>query len=296
MGAVASLMHGGDLRIINLECAITPSEARWSGAPKAFYFGAPPEAFSIVESLGVDLVNLANNHALDMDVQGLLDTLEGLEQRGIAVAGAGRNLNDALKPAIVERGGLRFGMAGFCDHQEDFAAGEHLPGIAYLDLRDVDGTLEAFAKGLEQIGDVDIPILSLHWGPNMVDSPSPYFQKLAHAAIDLGYKILFGHSAHVFHGIEVYKGCPILYAAGDFVDDYAVDPYFRNDHQVLIELEFEGTDLIGISLYPLLIGDCRVELAKGEDFTWIERRARRLFQPFGLRIEAQGDEKLVADW
>jgi len=186
LGALAPLLRSADLAIANLECAICEPAERWHGADKAYYFRAPPVAGEALRDAGIGLVSLANNHILDYDVQGLLETVRILDAQGIAHAGAGADLAAALAPLRAE--GVRW------------------------------------------------PILSLHWGPNMVSEPSVRQRRLARAAIEVGWKIIYGHSAHVFQGVELYEGCPILYAAGDLVDDYAVDPAFRNDHQLLFEL------------------------------------------------------------
>lgn len=274
LGPVAKRMRDADLTIINLECAITASEQRWSGAAKAYYFGAPPQAAEALTGAGVDLVSLANNHVLDFDIAGLRETLHHLHRLGIAHAGAGEDIKEALSPAIMICRGIKFGMAAFCDHQADFAAGADRPGIAFIDFNDELAALALIQSALERLRNdgVDWPILSLHWGPNMVDRPSVRFRQFAHAAIDMGWKILFGHSAHVFHGIEIYRGVPIIYAAGDLVDDYRVDPEFRNDHQVLFEMELSHDRLRRISLHPVFIDDCQVRPAIGEQFEYIARR------------------------
>lgn len=62
---------------------------------------------------------------------------------------------------------------------------------------------------------MDWPILSLHWGSNRAERPPGNFVRLAHAAVDMGYGISFGHSARLFQGVEIYRGRPIIYAAGD---------------------------------------------------------------------------------
>jgi len=289
LGAIAPLLQGADLSIVNLECAITGSLAHWHGAPKAFYFGAPPAAAESLAQAGIDAVSLANNHALDMDVCGLADTIAALDAKGILHAGAGRNLDEARRGFVIERGGLRFGMAAFCDHQEDFAAGPNRPGIAYLDLEDEEAALAAFAEALAPLREqgVDWPILSLHWGPNMVWRPSARFRKLAHAAIDMGWKMLFGHSAHVFHGIEIRNGCPIIYAAGDLVDDYYVDHEFRNDHQLLFELRLRDGQLERVLMHPLFIQDCRVRTANVAQTHWIFRQMLTLCSGMGTEVREQ---------
>lgn len=289
LGSVAPLLRRSDLAVVNLECALTSSLDRWPGEPKAYYFGAPPLAADALSDAGVGLVSLANNHVLDYGVQGLRDTLRYLRERSIAAAGAGADLAQARMAAIVDCAGIRLGMAAFCDHQRDFAAGDDRPGIAWLDLDDEAATLHVLNDALTALlrAAVDWPILSLHWGPNMVWRPSERRRRIAHAAIDMGWKILFGHSAHVFHGIELYRGCPILYAAGDLVDDYAIDPVFRNDHQLLFELELMHGALRCISLYPVFIARCQTRLATAERERYIADKLTELCGEFGTQVRRQ---------
>lgn len=295
LGPVATRMREADLTVVNLECAITASERQWSGAPKAFYFGAPPEAVHALTDAGIDLVSLANNHLLDFDVAGLRDTLHQLRRHGIRHVGAGEDLEAAELPAILDCKGIRFGMAAFCDHQADFAAGKEQPGIAYLDLDDEARALATMQRALDFLRReaVDWPILSLHWGPNMVVRPSAAFRRLAHAAIDMGWKILFGHSAHVFHGIEIYRACPIVYAAGDLVDDYRVDPAFRNDQQVLLEMALDRTALRRLSFQPVFIDDCQVRFACGAVAESIVQRMSLLCSELGTTVHRDGDSAWI---
>ena len=283
---VKNIMKRGDITLINLECAMTASIKRWSGPRKAFYFGADPIAAEALQDAGVNLVSLANNHALDFDFQGLTDTLYLLDQKKISHAGAGENLGEALTPALIERNQIKFGMVAFCDHQDDFAAEKNRPGIAYVDLNDEQKALALFQSCLNKMRKLKIvwPILSLHWGPNMVDRPSAQFKKIAHQVIEMGYKMLFGHSAHVFHGIEIYQGCPILYAAGDLVDDYAVDPLFKNDHQCLFELQLENLQLKRIIVYPVFIVYCTVNPATEAQFQTIANRLKHLNAELGTHV------------
>lgn len=295
LGPIAPLMRASDLAIVNLECALTASLERWPGLPKAYYFGAPPLAAEVLSDAGIGLVSLANNHVLDYGEQGLRDTLRLLGELGIALAGAGPDLAQARSAAIVDCGGTRFGMAAFCDHQPDFAAYDGRPGIAYLDLDDEAAALRVLRESLAPLlrAAVDWPILSLHWGPNMVRRPTARFRRIAHAAIDMGWKILFGHSAHVFHGVELYRGCPILYAAGDLVDDYHVDPAFRNDHQLLFELELEKRALHRIALYPVLIARCQARLATGDSERYIADQVTALCAEFGTPVRQRDGRILI---
>ena len=292
LGPVAQLMRSPDLTIVNLECAITSSTAIWPGALKAFYFGAPPQAIDALTGAGIDMVSLANNHTLDFGVHSLRETLHHLRRHGIRYAGAGVDSAAASTPAIMDCGGIKFGMAAFCNHQADFAAQADRPGIAYLDFDDEFAAVAVLRRALEALrhAAVDWPILSLHWGPNMVFRPSIKFRRLAHAAINMGWKILFGHSAHVFQGIEIYRGCPIIYAAGDLVDDYYVDPEFRNDHQLLFEMELTRSALRRIFLHPVFIEDCRTQPANKEQSEYIVRWMTVICSEMGTRVQQDGEK------
>jgi poly-gamma-glutamate synthesis protein (capsule biosynthesis protein) len=295
LGAVSPLLRGADLAVANLECAVCEPCERWHGKPKAFYFRAPPSAGQALRDAGIGLVSLANNHILDYDVQGLLDTVRILDAQGIAHAGAGTDLAAATGPVIVERRGVRIGMAAFCDHQDDFAATDDHPGMAWLGLHDEAAAIDAFARALAPLRaeGVHWPILSLHWGPNMASEPSAQQRRLAQAAIEVGWKIVFGHSAHVFQGVELHEGCPILYAAGSLVDDYAIDPRFRNDHQLLFELVLNGDALERIVMHPLFIRRCRVFPANSAQRAWILERMRGLCEELGTGTDSDGDTLLI---
>lgn len=294
---ITPILKRGDLTIVNLECAITGSLLQWTGSPKVFYFGAPPIAAKILADSGIHIVTLANNHILDFDFIGLHDTLHYLQQENIQWVGAGKNIPAANKPAIYDINNVRFGIVACCDHQEDFAALENRAGIAYLDLNNKALAINAFRAGLTLLQEslVTWPILSLHWGPNMILRPSKYFMQLAHNAIDMGFKIIFGHSAHVFHGVEIYHDCPIIYSAGDLVDDYYVDPYFNNDHQLLFELEILGTTLKRILLYPIFIESCQVKPANEQQYEFITKRAEMLCKEMGCLVKVDDSHRLGID-
>jgi poly-gamma-glutamate capsule biosynthesis protein CapA/YwtB (metallophosphatase superfamily) len=289
--AIAPLLRAADMAIVNLECALTDSTRHWHGVPKAFYFAGPPAAGQALLDAGIRMVGLANNHSLDYDVRGLADTLRILDAHGIAHTGAGPDLAWALAPAVVTCGEVLVGMAAFCDHQADFAATDIHPGIAWLDLHDEAAATDAFARALAPLRAAGVrwPVLSLHWGPNKVRAPAPHLRRLAHAAIDVGWKIVYGHSAHVFHGIELYRGWPILYAAGDLVDDYAVDPDLRNDHQLLFEVHLGEDALRRIVLHPVFIRHGRVLPADHTQRTWMYTHMQALCRDLGTAARLEGD-------
>lgn len=282
------ITRAADLFFINLECAISGTEGRFQGAPKAFYFRADPPALDTLTAAGADLANLANNHALDADVPALEDTLKLLEEAGIAAVGAGMDLSQARAAATVKSEGLRVGVLGACDHQADFAADEDRPGIHYLDMRS--GRADPLLEAVETLApNVDVVVVALHWQPNWAPEVPADYRALAGDLVAVGADILWGHSPHHFQGVEWIDGSVALYSTGDLVDDYAVDDTYRNDLQLLFEVRLEEARIQAVRVLPLRLHYARTDLAEGEDRRWIESRFEEMCDDVGSRVEREGD-------
>ena len=286
-GDVLPLLRSADAVFANLECAITTHRARWSKTPKVFYFRADPQAVEVLRAGNVRCVSLANNHTLDYDVPGLLDTLRYLDEAGIAYAGAGRTLQEAESPAILEVGGLRIGVVSATDNEPPFAAGPDRPGTNYLEIRTDPATLERVAGWIARarLAGAQLVVLSLHWGPNMVLIPPPSFRAFARAVTDLGVDVLHGHSAHVFQGVERRDRRLVLYDTGDFLDDYAVDPELRNDWSFVfcVDVRPEAT-LERLRMVPVRLRYARVDLARGAEWEAICARMEELCRMFDTPV------------
>jgi poly-gamma-glutamate capsule biosynthesis protein CapA/YwtB (metallophosphatase superfamily) len=263
-GEIIEVVREADLFILNLECCISERGERWPDPGKPFFFRAPPQAVDLLGELGVDCVTLANNHALDYGPVALRDTLEHLTQAGIAAVGAGVNLDEARRPVVLERGGLRLRVVGFTDHPPDFAAGPESPGVAYVPLG---GGLPQWL--VDSVRESPDPVLvTPHWGPNMTAEPVPRVRSAARQLVDSGVTLIAGHSAHIFHGVVGR----ILYDLGDFIDDYAVDPALRNDLGLLFLVELESAGPVRVEAVPIALDFCHTRLARGEENAWIEKR------------------------
>lgn len=277
-----------DLVVANLECAITTHPVPWTRTPKVFHFRAPPQAIEVLRAAGIRLVSLANNHVLDFEIEGLLDTLRVLDEAGIAYAGAGRDAAEASRPAIVEAAALRVAMIAASDNEPEWEAGRRRPGILWLRFDpDAAESLAAVEQGVAaaRAEGADVVVLSLHWGPNMVPRPPDRFRRFARAVIECGVDVLHGHSAHIFQGVEVYRGRPILYDTGDTLDDYAVDPILRNDQSLVFVVEIDESGPKELFMIPIRLRYGEVELAKGRDFEEIRVRMQTRSAELGTRVE-----------
>ena len=298
-GDVRGRLRSLDGLFVNLECCLSTRGRPWQRTNRPFHFRADPDwAIPALQDARVDYASLANNHVLDFEEPALFDTLEHLDEAGIDRAGAGRDVAEALEPALVEIGDLRVAVISLTDNTPEYAADTDSPGTAHVEI-DVGNseTRETVGRALDlaREREPDLLVASLHWGPNMVAEPPAAFQEFARWLIERGVDLLHGHSAHVFQGVELYEGCPILYDCGDFVDDYRVDSELRNDRSFLFELDTDSDGAIEeLRLVPIEIDDCAVQTASTRAAEWSRERMHERSEPFGTEFRRDGDHLVVA--
>lgn len=211
-GDTRSIMQDADFRLCNLECAISDRGEPWEVTPKEFHFRSDPKNVAVLHAARVNAVALANNHVLDYGYDALIDTLELLDEGRVRHAGAGRNKDEAEQPAIASIQGMKVGVIAFTDNQPEWEARDGVGGILYVPVDLQEPRAQRLLKIVGQTKTkVDILIISAHWGPNWGYEPPAEHVPFAHAMIDAGADIVFGHSGHVFRGVELYKGRVILY-------------------------------------------------------------------------------------
>ncbi|GLW62904.1 capsule biosynthesis protein [Actinomadura rubrobrunea] len=283
-----------DLAVLNLECCVSARGRPWPAPGKPFHFRAPPAAAEALAGLGVDCVNLANNHALDYGADALADTLDHLAAAGIRAVGAGEDEAHARAPAFLRAGDARVAVIGVTDHPADFAAGRDRPGVAYADLPA--GTPRRLVDQVRALRErADAVLVMTHWGPNMVTEPLRYVRRAAGALTGAGATLVAGTSAHVFQG----AAGRVLFDLGDFIDDYVVDRLLRNDLGLLFLVTLERPDPRGtleparLEAVPLRLCFAHTRLAAGADREWIRRRFTAACREFGTPVEEE-DGRLVA--
>lgn len=213
-----------DLRIVNLETAITTSATPWPG--KEVHYRMSPAHVGCLTAARLDACVLANNHVLDWGHQGLKDTLAALQGAGIASAGAGVDAKSAGAPAVLALpGGARLLLFAWAAPDSgvptQWSATARRPGVGML--RQLD---EADAQRVSD--DVkrhrrpgDRVVLSFHWGANWVDRVPDVHRLFARRVIDLcAADLVHGHSSHHPLPVEIHAGKLILYGCGDLINDY----------------------------------------------------------------------------
>ena len=290
-GNTRPTLSAADLTVINLECVIARGGRPWSRWPKVFHFKADPIAMTSLHLAGIDCVTLANNHVLDFEEEALTEMLALLENAKIKHPGAGLNLNEAMQPAVLETSGLKVAVVAFTDNEPGWAASANTAGTNYIEVSLAEESLGAVKEIINKsrIAGADLVIFSFHWGPNMAERPSPLFQQFAHAVIDAGADVFHGHSAHVFQGIEIYRGKPIIFDAGDMVDDYSVDAVLRNDRGLVFRLLIDEKQIKHLDLLPIFISKCQVNVAFGSDRKAIVERISSLSAEMGTVIDSSAE-------
>ncbi len=196
---------------------------------------------------GINLVSMANNHALDFGSEGLKECLRNLDLTNIDHAGAGNTLAEAHALCTKEVQGqkTKFGLLSYMRYwsaryrSKDPGA----PSLATINpavilvaregkVEAVEGPLESDVKTMEDDlllarRRTDVLMVALHnhdvthnrtYG--IQDKTPPNDEIMFHRAIDGGADLVLGTGPHVLRGIEMYKGRPIFYSLSDFIYQY----------------------------------------------------------------------------
>lgn len=237
---VAGVLSTGDVVFCQLEAVLSE---RGTPMPQArLPCRGHPSIARALKDAGVDVVSFASNHCMDWGREAFLDTICVLKQEGLSVVGAGRNIEEARKPAIVERRGTRIAFLAYNSIlPQGYWADVNRPGCVpmrgltlYEQIEhDQPGTpcrvhtfphrddLKAMVDDIEDAKSrADLVIVSMHWGIHFIPAVlADYQREIARAAIDAGADLILGTHAHILKGIEVYAGKVIFYSLCNFALD-----------------------------------------------------------------------------
>lgn len=297
-GAALKIWHEmqPDIKLINLECAITQNDDFWPG--KGIQYRMHPANVGVLSTAGIDVCILANNHILDWSYVGLTETIGTLKSARIQFSGAGNNLTEALQPAIFPYNSnnriLIFAASlSSSGVPANWSARDHLPGVFYLPdfSSNTVNQIASLIKSYKQ--NHDLVIFSLHWGSNWGYEVSDHYRTFAHHLIDQAQvDVIFGHSSHHPRPIELYRGKPILYGCGDFFNDYeGISGYeeFRGDLSLMYFLDFDRKNLNfkKMTLFPLQIKKFSLHCANQTDSTWLLQSLNKCSSPIEFKMQNQ---------
>lgn len=222
----AELLRSADITLINLEapltinCPVTNSGMTFCGDQR------------FVEGLlfaGIDVVSLANNHTLNYGVEGIGQTIDILDKNNILHCGFPTN-----KLTMEQLSNRAMGFLGW-NLLEEFNEQKVLDVIKQADL------------------EVDILIVSVHWGAEYQRIPAQWQKELARKMIDAGADLIAGNHPHWFQPIEIYKKRLIIYAQGNFVFDQEWSHETKTG--IVGKHTFYENRLIDSQFFPIFIED-----------------------------------------
>lgn len=271
----ARQLKEADLAIGNLESAVSTR-----GAPvpdKQFTFRSPPSALAGAARAGMDVLSLANNHSLDYGPEALLDTIDHVKVAGIHPVGAGKDLDEAIKPVTLNVNGLTISILAFTRviPEGGWVAGYKHPGLnpGWEPKPVLSAIRDARAKS-------DAVIVLIHWGEEMQDHPRPTDVELADGMIAAGATVVAGHHPHVLQGIRRQGRSLVAYSLGNFIFTDSSSPLGRQSAILTVKLGKQGVSHARVT--PLTIAAGQPLPAPRAEAREILERLRLLSQPTTL--------------
>jgi hypothetical protein len=215
LAPVTPVLSSADLAMVNLETAITDRGEPVPG--KNFHFRSPALSFAALRAAGIDVVNMANNHALDYGPVGMEDTFDAIQSSGFPVTGIGHNAAEAFQPYRIVVKGQRIAILSAVDWLEPglvaaWSATDTQPGLAFS----IDPARLIAAVGAVR-PEVDTLVAFLHWGDENTQCASRRQKELAQMLFAAGADIVVGSHAHRVFGAGRVGTSLVAYGLGNFV-------------------------------------------------------------------------------
>jgi hypothetical protein len=285
--SIQALFAAADFRIVNLEAPLAaPDKNRRIYKTGPNLRGSPEVQIPLLEALRVDLVTLANNHVMDYGAAGLSETLVHLRSAGIRPVGAGLTLEEAARPFVLEREGLRVGILNFGENEWASAGPGRGGSNPYDPLAILDGIREV-RKSCDQV------ILIIHGGQEDYNYPTPRMVREYRFYAENGASAVVGHHPHAISGSEVHRGVPIFYSLGNFLFTHPspLASWFKG---LVLSLRIEPGRAISGGVVPVAAGreDFRLTRLAGEPRETVDREveafSRVIANPAALLGEWEG--------
>ncbi|KKG99369.1 poly-gamma-glutamate biosynthesis protein [Methanosarcina mazei] len=273
---VMNVFENNDILFGNLETVLS---ATGKEAKKSVVLKSSPESINYLNEAGFNILNISNNHILDLGLEGFKNTLSLLDENKLEYIGAGFE-KSSLNSAVIERNGIKLGFLGYTIGR--FKVPEEI-SISKIKEKKIISDIELIK------GKCDFVVVSLHWGTENVFYPSPKQIELAHELIDHGATLILGHHPHVLQGIEKYKNGLIAYSLGNFQFDCKLSQSSTND-SIILCVEFDKNGINDFQIIPVVINEVFAPIqVEGEVKEKISNFIFQISKPFI-------DEKITNKW
>jgi len=303
---IASLLKG-DVVFTNFEATILDEKKGQSRKDGRFL--SPPEALEALKTFGFNLVSLSNNHAFDLKLPGIQNTLEQANRLNLAHAGTGNTAAEAVAPGYLKTPKGTVALVAMASGliAEGGSATATRPGVNELRVENSKPNEEDAQRILGSIANArqraDLVIVYEHnhvfdkpFRTIMLEelperlAPPDWLQKWTHAEVDAGADIIVMHGAPLLHGVEIYRGRPIFYDLGNFIFQ-APPTEIQLDEPIVWEsvvayVDFQGKNLRSIQFRPI----AQNKIGQGQADTQDEHTNNLFLQTRGLPKPATGEQ------
>jgi poly-gamma-glutamate synthesis protein (capsule biosynthesis protein) len=274
---VENLLSRKNILFGNLETVLSNNGKK---SQKSSLYYSSPEKAALLNKAGFDVVNIANNHIMDLGEEGFNETIDVLSQNGIKFIGA-RNQKFKQSYIIIEKKGIKIGFLGYYEGgRNNFGSGIH---INRMDEHNI-------CRDIKKVKTkTDIVVISLHWGIENVFYPSPDQIRFARSLIDNGADIILGHHPHFLQGIERYKHGLIAYSLGNF--QFNCDTAFRSKRfknesymSLILVVQITKDQIRNFEIVPVRIDDNSPQLMQGKEKNELIKLLNRISKPISSNL------------
>ncbi len=303
---IESLLKG-DVIFTNFES--TTIDERKGESRKDGRFLSPPGALESLKTFGFNLISLSNNHSFDLKVPGVQNTLEQVNRLGLAHAGIGKTIDEAVAPGYLKTPKGTVALVAMASGlvPEGGSATATRPGVNELRVEGNKPNEEDSHRILQSIREArkkaDLVIVYEHnhvfdkaFQTIMLEElperlgPPDWLKKWTHAEVDAGADIIVMHGAPLLHGVEIYRGHPIFFDLGNFIfqappADILLDEPI-NWESVVAYVDFQGRELKSVQFRPI----AQNKIGEGEPDTHDEHDNNLFLQTRGLPKPVTGEQ------
>lgn len=303
---ITSLLKG-DVVFTNFEATVL--DVRKGQSPKDGRFLSPPETLEALKTFGFNLVSLSNNHAFDLKVPGIQNTLEQVKRLDLAHAGTGNTVAEAVAPGYLHTPKGTVALVSMASGlvAEGGSATAIRPGVNELRVEgnqpnqeDAQRILQSIRDAKKQAGlvivyehnhvfDKPFRTIMLEELPERL-APPDWLKKWTHAEVDAGADIIVMHGAPLLHGVEIYRDRPIFYDLGNFIFQAPPTEILLDEpivwESVVAYVDFQGKNLQSIKFRPI----AQNKIGQGQADTHDEHTNNLFLQTRGLPAPATGEQ------
>ncbi|MGY1681021.1 CapA family protein [Geodermatophilus sp. SYSU D01176] len=292
LSAVRPLLEDADLTVVNFETPlldqpwVDPTQPRpvVFHPTKDYVFASSPVSVQALLDSGVDVVSLGNNHVFDALQGGLEQTLAALDAAGMPRFGAGRTVDEAWAPAVVERKGQRVAFLGCTtitgtEHPIPYVAGDAQGGAAQC-------TTERLEREVGKAREMaDVVVVMVHGGEEYEAHQTELVRQLSATAEAAGAAVVVNGHPHVVGGVRLDEGALVAETIGNLLFDQTVWPTFLS---YLLRVDVRGGRPVLATVDPLFNDDYLPRPTVGILADAAARRAAGLTPGPEARLQAPG--------